>query len=115
MLTLTSFLGMEGPNMPSRSEYINNPKRWHDRAAEMRVLSETMNDVEARATMLRLADDYDKMADRAEARARRTPETHYRAGLPSSSGNLAILAAMRRASSPVSKWAAARRPGSSSK
>ena len=101
--------------MPSRSEYINNPKRWHDRAAEMRVLSEMMNGVEARAIMLRLADDYDKMADRAEARARRTPETHYRAGLPSNSGNLAILAAMRRASSRVSKWAAARRPGSPSK
>jgi hypothetical protein len=33
------------------------------RSAGMRVLSETMNDVEARATMLRLADDYDYMAD----------------------------------------------------
>ena len=97
--------------MPSRSEYINNPKHWHDRAAEMRVLSETMNEVEARATMLRLADDYDEMGDRAEMRARRAHETNYRAGLPA---NLIMLAAMRRASR-ASKWAAARRPGSSSK
>src|SRR6516225_9862252 len=98
-----------------RASSINDPKHWRDRAAEMRVLSEMMNDVEARATMLRLADDYDRMADRAEARARLTPQTHYRSGLPSSSGNLAMLTAMRRASSRVSKWAAARRPGSSSK
>jgi hypothetical protein len=48
---------------------INDPKHWHDRGAEMRVLSETMNDIDARATMLRLADDYDKLADRAALRA----------------------------------------------
>ncbi len=48
---------------------INDPKHWYDRAAEMRALSETMNDTETRATMLRLAEDYDKLADRAEARA----------------------------------------------
>jgi hypothetical protein len=35
----------------------------------MRVLSTTMNDIEARAIMVRLADDYDKMTDRADIRA----------------------------------------------
>jgi hypothetical protein len=39
-----------------------DPKHWLDRAAEMRALSEAM-------AMLRLADDYDKLADRAAARA----------------------------------------------
>jgi hypothetical protein len=50
--------------------HISDPKHWLDRAAEMRALAETMMaDVETKATMLRLADDYDKLADRAAQRA----------------------------------------------
>jgi hypothetical protein len=52
-----------------KSDFINDPKHWPDRAAEMRALSETMNDVETKAIMLRLASDYDKLADRAAQRA----------------------------------------------
>jgi hypothetical protein len=47
---------------------INDPKHWSDRADEMRALSETMKSEEATAIMLRLADDYDKLADRAAER-----------------------------------------------
>jgi hypothetical protein len=43
---------------------IDDPN-WYDRAAQMRVLSETINDAETQAIMLRLADHYDKLADRA--------------------------------------------------
>lgn len=53
--------------MPARE--INDPKHWYDRATEMRILSESMNDIETRLTMLRLADDYDKLGDRAAVRA----------------------------------------------
>jgi hypothetical protein len=48
---------------------IHDPKHWYDRAAEMRALAEEMHAVETRATMLRLADDYDKLGDRAAERA----------------------------------------------
>jgi hypothetical protein len=50
---------------------INDAKHWRDRAAEMRVLSGEMKDFEAQTLMLKLANDYDKLADRAEERAKR--------------------------------------------
>jgi len=46
------------------SSPITDPKHWHDRAAFMRVLAATMADVETHAIVLRLAADYDKLADR---------------------------------------------------
>jgi hypothetical protein len=52
--------------MPSGD--INDPKHWRDRAAEMRALADTMKDAETIATMQRLADDYDKLAERAAQR-----------------------------------------------
>jgi hypothetical protein len=45
-------------------------KHWRDRAAHMRVLAAQMDDAESAAMMLKLADDYDKLADRAAARAK---------------------------------------------
>ena len=50
---------------------LNDAKHWRDRAAELRVLSCEMKDFEARTLMLNLANDYDKLADRAEDRAAR--------------------------------------------
>jgi hypothetical protein len=50
---------------------IYDAKHWRDRAAEMRVLSGEIKDFEARTLMLKLANDYDKIADRAEDRAER--------------------------------------------
>jgi len=48
---------------------VNDVNHWRDRAAEMRVLATTTKDIEAQAAMVRLADVYDKLADRAELRA----------------------------------------------
>ena len=50
---------------------LNDAKHWRDRAAEMRVLAADMKDFDARTLMLKLANDYDKLADRAEDRASR--------------------------------------------
>ncbi len=49
----------------------NDAEHWRDRAAEMRALSAELKDFETRTLMLRLANDYDKLADRAEERAAR--------------------------------------------
>ena len=48
---------------------LNDAKHWRDRAAEMRVLACEMKDAQAQSMMGKLADDYDKLADRAEDRA----------------------------------------------
>jgi hypothetical protein len=52
---------------------VNDPRHWHDRAAAMRALANTMNDAETIAIMNRLADDYDKLADRAAQRQAQIP------------------------------------------
>jgi len=51
---------------PMTVQGANDAKHWRDRAAEMRVLSNEMKDFEARTLMLKLANDYDKLAERAE-------------------------------------------------
>ena len=50
------------------ASHVNDSKHWRDRAAQMRALSEMMKDIDAATIMLRLADDYDMLADRANAR-----------------------------------------------
>jgi hypothetical protein len=47
---------------------VNDPKHWYDRAAEIRALSDTMRSEEAVGIMLRLAEDYDRLGDRAAER-----------------------------------------------
>jgi hypothetical protein len=39
---------------------------WRMRAAETRALAEDMKEIEPKATMLRIADDYDRLAEWAE-------------------------------------------------
>jgi hypothetical protein len=53
--------------------FIDDPKHWRDRAAEMRVLADEMKQEEARRMMLKLADDYEKLGDRAQDRSSRPP------------------------------------------
>ena len=50
-------------------------KHWRARAEEARVHADEMDDPVARGTMLKIADEYEKLAQRAEARERgkRTP------------------------------------------
>jgi hypothetical protein len=52
--------------MPSS---INNPKHWRARAHEMRTLAALADDLDARASLLTVADEYEKLARRAEQRS----------------------------------------------
>jgi hypothetical protein len=50
------------------TSHINDPEHWRQRAQEMRKLAEDIKDSAARQTMLRIAADYDRLAERAELR-----------------------------------------------
>jgi hypothetical protein len=46
------------------SHFINEPEHWLARAEEARILANQMN-----VAMLRIAEDYERLAQRAEGRA----------------------------------------------
>ena len=49
------------------AQQVNDPRHWRDRAAQMRAMSDWMKDAETKATMLKLAEDYDKLAERVDS------------------------------------------------
>ena len=55
------------------SSLVNDPKHWRKLAAEMRALAKGAPDIDTEAIMLKLADDYEKLADRAIMRASISP------------------------------------------
>ena len=48
---------------------VNDPAHWRQRAQEARTVADQLSDLQAKAAMLRIADDYERLATRAEARA----------------------------------------------
>jgi hypothetical protein len=51
-----------------RASHVNDSRHLRDRAAEMRASSKELKDNNTAAVILRLAELYDRLADRAENR-----------------------------------------------
>jgi hypothetical protein len=54
---------------------VNDPGHWRRRAKEMRALADDMKDEKSKQRMFRIADDYERLAKRAEERAKRPPQS----------------------------------------
>jgi hypothetical protein len=55
------------------SHFINESDHWRARAEEARVLASQMNDSESKRAMLRIARDYERLAERTERLPARLP------------------------------------------
>ncbi|HEY1746327.1 MAG TPA: hypothetical protein VGG11_06145 [Xanthobacteraceae bacterium] len=55
------------------SKSINTARHWLDRAAEVREIASTMVESGMKTAVLKLATDYDKLAERAERRTQVKP------------------------------------------
>jgi hypothetical protein len=54
------------------TSFINDPEHWRNRAEQARTLANQMSDEVSKQTMLRIAADYDRLAERAALRAQGT-------------------------------------------
>jgi hypothetical protein len=52
------------------ASFINDPEHWRQRADEARSVAEQMNEPQSKEAMLRIAKDYERLAERAEQRAK---------------------------------------------
>jgi hypothetical protein len=50
---------------------LDDPKHWLSRAEKIRALAQHMGNEESQRTMLKIAEDYEVLATRAEGRATR--------------------------------------------
>jgi hypothetical protein len=48
---------------------LDDPQHWRSRAEEARTVAEQLADPDAKRTMLRIAADYERLAENAELRA----------------------------------------------
>src|SRR5215470_17690066 len=57
-----------GREIPLPFSFINDSKHWRQRAEEALALANQMDDLQAKAVMIRISYDYESLAKRAEER-----------------------------------------------
>ena len=56
------------------TSFINDPEHWRQRAEEIRTLADDMKDEISKQMMLRIAQDYERLAARAQQRLKGSPQ-----------------------------------------
>jgi hypothetical protein len=70
-------LRLRGKRMPL---LLNNPDHWRLRAEEARLTASYLTDLVAKAAMITIADEYDRLASRAAERAIKDDPSSTRGG-----------------------------------
>ena len=52
--------------------FIDDPKYWHERAAEARSIAKLLDDQEAKGHLLAIAAEYDQLAEQMKRRSKRS-------------------------------------------
>jgi hypothetical protein len=60
-------------NAQTPASAFNDPEHWRRRAEEARRMADLMSDIPSKEAMLRIAEDYERLAKPAEERAKRSP------------------------------------------
>ena len=57
------------------ASFINDPEHWRQRAEEARTIADQMHDPQSKEAMLKIAEDYERLGERAERRAKGSDQT----------------------------------------
>ena len=74
--------------------FLSDPEHWRDRAEEARTRADQLDDPQCKSGMLRIAHDYELLAERAGARAsgiHQNQTDHYRSKSNASVGGFVSI------------------------
>ena len=60
--------------MTASHSVLDDPKHWLERAEEARSIADQLSDPESRRMMLRIAEDYERLANHARRRTSQTAQ-----------------------------------------
>ena len=61
--------------MTASHSVLDDPKHWLERAEEARSVADQLSDPESRRMMLRIAEDYERLANHARRRTSQTAQS----------------------------------------
>jgi hypothetical protein len=74
-------------HLPVAKVPINDPKHWRKRAEDARTIADSTTDDQSKKTMLRIAEDYEQLARRAERRLKQQRQQQQQQQQPTGNGS----------------------------